>query len=36
MGVELIKTDIAIVGAGGAGLRTAIAIAESNPDLKVR
>jgi fumarate reductase flavoprotein subunit len=35
MGVELIKTDIAIVGAGGAGLRTAIAIAESNPDLKV-
>lgn len=33
--VELIKTDIAIVGAGGAGLRTAIAIAESNPDLKV-
>jgi len=33
--VELIKTDIAIVGAGGAGLRTAIAVAESNPDLKV-
>ena len=33
--MELIKTDIAIVGAGGAGLRTAIAIAESNPDLKV-
>jgi fumarate reductase flavoprotein subunit len=35
MCVELIKTDIAIVGAGGAGLRTAIAIAESNPDLNV-
>jgi fumarate reductase flavoprotein subunit len=34
-GVELIKTDIAIVGAGGAGLRTAIAIAESNPEMKV-
>jgi fumarate reductase flavoprotein subunit len=33
--VQQIKTDIAIVGAGGAGLRTAIAIAESNPDLKV-
>lgn len=33
--MELIKTDIAIIGAGGAGLRTAIAVAESNPDLKV-
>ena len=33
--MESIKTDIAIVGAGGAGLRTAIAVAESNPDLKV-
>jgi fumarate reductase flavoprotein subunit len=33
--VQLIETDIAIVGAGGAGLRTAIAIAESNPELKV-
>jgi len=33
--VQHIKTDIAIIGAGGAGLRTAIAIAESNPDLKV-
>jgi fumarate reductase flavoprotein subunit len=33
--VQLIDTDIAIVGAGGAGLRTAIAIAESNPELKV-
>jgi fumarate reductase flavoprotein subunit len=33
--VQLIKTDIAIIGAGGAGLRAAIAIAESNPDLKI-
>lgn len=33
--MESIKTDIAIVGAGGAGLRTAIAIAESNPEMKV-
>ena len=33
--MQLIDTDIAIVGAGGAGLRTAIAIAESNPELKV-
>jgi len=33
--VQLIDTDIAIVGAGGAGLRTAIAIAESNPQLKI-
>ncbi len=33
--MESIKTDIAIVGAGGAGLRTAIAVAESNPDLKI-
>ncbi len=28
-------TDVVIVGAGGAGLRAAIAIAEQNPDLKV-
>ncbi len=33
--MQLIDTDIAIIGAGGAGLRTAIAIAESNPELKV-
>ena len=33
--MEVIKTDIAIVGAGGAGLRAAIAIAEHDPDLKV-
>ena len=33
--MEVIKTDIVIVGAGGAGLRAAIAVAESDPDLKV-
>ncbi len=33
--MEIIEADIAIVGAGGAGLRAAIAVAESNPGLKV-
>jgi fumarate reductase flavoprotein subunit len=33
--VEVVKTDIAIVGGGGGGLRTAIAIAEENPGLNV-
>ncbi|WP_211826579.1 fumarate reductase (quinol) flavoprotein subunit [Kistimonas asteriae] len=33
--MEVIKTDVAIVGAGGAGLRSAIAVAESNPALKI-
>ena len=33
--MQQISTDIVIVGAGGAGLRTAIAIADSDPDLKV-
>ena len=33
--VDIIKTDVAIVGAGGGGLRAAIAIAESNPELEV-
>jgi fumarate reductase flavoprotein subunit len=33
--MELITTDIVIVGAGGAGLRAAIAVAEAAPDLKV-
>lgn len=33
--MEVITTDIVIVGAGGAGLRAAISIAEENPDLKV-
>ena len=33
--METIKTDVAIVGAGGAGLRAAIAVAEANPSLKI-
>jgi len=33
--LETINTDIAIVGAGGAGLRAAIAVAEANPALKI-
>jgi fumarate reductase flavoprotein subunit len=33
--METIHSDIAIVGAGGAGLRAAIAIAESNPELEI-
>jgi len=33
--METIKTDIAIIGAGGAGLRAAIAVAEANPSLRV-
>jgi len=31
--MEVIKTDIVIVGAGGGGLRSAIAVAEQNPNL---
>ncbi|NQU56461.1 MAG: FAD-binding protein, partial [Rhodospirillales bacterium] len=33
--MDMITTDIVIVGAGGAGLRAAIAVAEANPTLKV-
>ena len=33
--MDIIKTDVAIVGAGGAGLRAAIAIAELNPALEI-
>ncbi|MGD9265380.1 MAG: fumarate reductase (quinol) flavoprotein subunit [Lysobacterales bacterium] len=33
--MELIQSDVVIVGAGGAGLRAAIAIAESNPELDI-
>ncbi len=33
--MELIKADVVIVGAGGAGLRAAIATAETDPNLKV-
>ena len=33
--MEIIKTDIAVLGAGGAGLRAAIALAEFRPSLKI-
>lgn len=33
--MEIYKADVAIVGAGGAGLRAAIAVAEMDPTLKV-
>ena len=33
--MESIRSDVVIVGAGGAGLRAAIAVAETNPDLRV-
>jgi fumarate reductase flavoprotein subunit len=35
MMVDVIATDVVIVGAGGAGLRAAIAVAESDPNLSV-
>ncbi|MBI5259884.1 MAG: fumarate reductase (quinol) flavoprotein subunit [Burkholderiales bacterium] len=33
--MELLKCDVAIVGAGGAGLRAAIAVAEGHPGLSI-
>ena len=33
--METIRTDVAILGAGGAGLRAAIALAEANPGLRI-
>ena len=33
--METITSDVAIVGAGGAGLRAALALAESNPGLRI-
>ncbi len=33
--MEVLKVDVAIVGAGGAGLRAAIAVAESDPALRI-
>jgi fumarate reductase flavoprotein subunit len=33
--MDMITTDIVIIGAGGAGLRAAIAVVEANPDLEV-
>lgn len=33
--MQYVQTDVAIIGAGGAGLRAAIEIAETQPDLRV-
>ncbi len=33
--IETFKVDVAIVGAGGAGLRAAIAVAQAHPDLRI-
>ncbi|MGL1959536.1 MAG: fumarate reductase (quinol) flavoprotein subunit [Colwellia sp.] len=33
--MRYVQTDVAIIGAGGGGLRSAIAIAESDPDVKI-
>lgn len=33
--MQTFTADIAIIGAGGAGLRAAIAAAEANPNLKI-
>jgi len=33
--VQIIKTDVAIIGAGGSGLRAAIEIAENHPELDI-
>ncbi|MGD9951607.1 MAG: fumarate reductase (quinol) flavoprotein subunit [Burkholderiales bacterium] len=33
--VETIRTDVAIIGAGGAGLRAAIALAQADPKLRI-
>lgn len=33
--MDIIKTDVAIIGAGGGGLRAAIAIAEAHPELEI-
>jgi fumarate reductase flavoprotein subunit len=33
--VQTFNADLAIIGAGGAGLRAAIAAAEANPQLKI-
>lgn len=33
--MKTLTTDIAVIGAGGAGLRTAIAAAEANPEMEI-
>src|SRR5512136_2152683 len=34
-GMETVKADVAIIGAGGAGLRAAIALAQADPKLRI-
>jgi fumarate reductase flavoprotein subunit len=33
--MEIVTTDVAIIGAGGAGLRAAVALAQSDPSLRI-
>ena len=33
--MNITRTDVVIIGAGGAGLRAAIAIAEADPDIDI-
>jgi fumarate reductase flavoprotein subunit len=33
--IETFQADVAIVGAGGAGLRAAIAVAQAHPELRI-
>src|SRR5574341_286498 len=33
--MEVIQSDVAIIGAGGAGLRAAIAIAQTDPKIRI-
>ena len=33
--MEIVRVDVAIIGAGGAGLRAAIAVAQADPGLRV-
>jgi fumarate reductase flavoprotein subunit len=33
--MDVISTDVVIIGAGGAGLRAAIAVAETDPSLSL-
>ena len=33
--MEAVKADVAIIGAGGAGLRAAIALAQDDPKLSI-
>ena len=33
--MQILQTDVAIIGAGGAGLRAAIEVARTQPDTKI-